>query len=957
MARRAGARRRRLGSFDLGSLDPALRGRLARDAGPRSRRRRRTALPRCRLLLRSRRSVGERGGARECSAGVSRFSRRWAPSRPSSSSSLLPSHAPRRLASLGGRRGDHRGGDLRGAPNGGAFLFPYAFAALFALAGVREPRGIGIHLRGPDDAGGRRSALPLVSLLAKAEIGAAAARRPRGRASERGARDRPPQDNGALLVAFGLAAAAYVFAFRGIPIASLASEGPLVVFSPPAEWRQVYRLISGLDDPGGALSRFATALFLDVAILAGAWLVSRAAGSGERSPGSPRRCGGSFSPRRSFSAPRRSAATSRTSCHRSCRRRPWPPRSAALWLLRSTLEDRDGSRRSLFLLFAFTALAAVRVAGNVAYGFVTTPYTILALPGLAASASVLVLDVLAPRLARPLVFRRAAAAALLAVAARGLVRLERSRRMQTFAAVETAAGSLRLPEPWARASALALGFLDERAQPGDTLACFPECGFFNFVTASATRCGRSRSSRAISTRRRRPRSPCAFETPGRASSFSWTRRLRDGRRPGSGSITRERSPARSRRATFRRRRALARGRLSHTRARETARIESLRDRGVAAEDLHHALRLLTAPVLRRPSGRARRRDRRPPARHRLRDRLGRPARDGPRHSRRRRFPDPVSGREPRPDRRAHGRIRRNRVRDRRQLRRRRPDDLHDPRRRPAHDPGPRAFRGGDQVHPVPRRHGLYERYRGHHLLLADPGPARSPDGRGPGSVSREVGSVRLEPPDRLAGGHRRGGRIARILLVWPKVSRTVPAPIVAILVASVLVAALGLPVETIGSRFGEIRAAIPRAPPAVGVAGARPGALLAGGHRRAPGGDRVAALGRRRRRDDRQPPQVQRRARRAGSREHRVRSLRRNARHRRHRPHGHERQGGRPHSRRRHDARGGRGRRLPLSGEVGAVHPARDSRGDPRRRRVPHERVAHLRAALPDAEERRGRSA
>jgi SulP family sulfate permease len=48
-----------------------------------------------------------------------------------------------------------------------------------------------------------------------------------------------------------------------------------------------------------------------------------------------------------------------------------------------------------------------------------------------------------------------------------------------------------------------------------------------------------------------------------------------------------------------------------------------------------------------------------------------------------------------------------------------------------------------------------------------------------------------------------------ILLVWPKISRKVPGPIVAILVASAAVALLGLPVETIGSRFGEIHAAIP----------------------------------------------------------------------------------------------------------------------------------------------------
>jgi SulP family sulfate permease len=48
-----------------------------------------------------------------------------------------------------------------------------------------------------------------------------------------------------------------------------------------------------------------------------------------------------------------------------------------------------------------------------------------------------------------------------------------------------------------------------------------------------------------------------------------------------------------------------------------------------------------------------------------------------------------------------------------------------------------------------------------------------------------------------------------ILVVWPKISRRVPGPIVAILAASAGVAALGLPVETIGSRFGDIHAAIP----------------------------------------------------------------------------------------------------------------------------------------------------
>jgi SulP family sulfate permease len=48
-----------------------------------------------------------------------------------------------------------------------------------------------------------------------------------------------------------------------------------------------------------------------------------------------------------------------------------------------------------------------------------------------------------------------------------------------------------------------------------------------------------------------------------------------------------------------------------------------------------------------------------------------------------------------------------------------------------------------------------------------------------------------------------------VLLVWPRISRKVPGPIVAILLASAAVSAFRLPVETIGSRFGEIHAAIP----------------------------------------------------------------------------------------------------------------------------------------------------
>ena len=375
-----------------------------------------------------------------------------------------------------------------GAPNGGAFLFPYAFAALFALAGgfVSLAAFSGPPSPGRSVLGGLALAF---SLLAKAEIGVAAAAVVLvacWRSAEPGVGRR--RTAAAVLAAGLLALAGYAFAFRGIPWDSLATEGPLVLFSPPPEWRQVYRLVSGLDDPSGALSRLGTALFLDAIILAAAWIVARAGGRAERPGAAELLWWAALAAAVIFVATRRGAEIENR-LPPLLSPAPLLAALAALALLRSPLGERDDTRRARWLLFGFSALAAVRVAGHVAYGFVTTPYAILALPGLAASASVLLLDVLAPKLAPkhaaergPAAFRRAMAAALLALAAAGLVRLDRIRRAVPVVTVETGAGALRLPEPWGASTKLVLGFLAERSRPGDTLACFPECGFFDFVT-------------------------------------------------------------------------------------------------------------------------------------------------------------------------------------------------------------------------------------------------------------------------------------------------------------------------------------------------------------------------------------------------------------------------------------------------------------------------------------------
>jgi SulP family sulfate permease len=48
-----------------------------------------------------------------------------------------------------------------------------------------------------------------------------------------------------------------------------------------------------------------------------------------------------------------------------------------------------------------------------------------------------------------------------------------------------------------------------------------------------------------------------------------------------------------------------------------------------------------------------------------------------------------------------------------------------------------------------------------------------------------------------------------IIVIWPRVNRRIPGPFVALIAATVVARVLQLPVETIGSRFGEIAAAIP----------------------------------------------------------------------------------------------------------------------------------------------------
>jgi len=364
-----------------------------------------------------------------------------------------------------------------GAPNGGAFLFPYSFSFLYALAGGFVCLSL---VSGPSSP--PRNALAAagltLALTARPEIGAAAALvllvgflRSRDRRREAGPTLFVIGSAGLLSVIL------YAIAFGGVSRSDLYPGGPFALFSPPQEWRNVYRAVSGLADPAATFQALATAVFLDVAILAAAYLAASKAGAKR----SARAVGivwfALLVVITAFFAT--AGASIEDRLPPLLTPLPLAAAAAALFLLRSPLDPQGRAR---FLLFGFSAVVGARVFFRLAYGAITTPFSILALPGLAAAGAVLALDLLGRRNPNPAFYRRLVAAVFLALAVVGVFRQHRFFPEARALVLRTAAGTLRLPAEKAIATAEALEFLRREARPGDGLAGFPEAGFFNFVT-------------------------------------------------------------------------------------------------------------------------------------------------------------------------------------------------------------------------------------------------------------------------------------------------------------------------------------------------------------------------------------------------------------------------------------------------------------------------------------------
>lgn len=355
-----------------------------------------------------------------------------------------------------------------GAPHGGAFVFPYSFANLYALAGAL----LALLAYGSE----RRSAPPFaalgltLALAARPEMGAATAVLLLV-AGARSRVDRHPGLGKAVLVVLGgclAAAATYGAAFAGIPWQTLEREVPFLrLASLPPEWRYYYRGAAGLLHPWLAARALASGLALDAVLLAAcAWMASRRealavavltaalAAWAYLVPGSDL-------PPLLFPLPLLA------------------PLAAAAVLLRKPFGPRERDR---FLLFALAAVMASRVVLHLRLGPEMSPFAAPALPCALATAAVLGLDVLPHRRLDPSAFRRPLAVALFLLGILFLGQRARTSADPRLVRLDTRVGALRLPAGEAAAVAATLSFLAGHAQRSDSLASLPESGFFNFVS-------------------------------------------------------------------------------------------------------------------------------------------------------------------------------------------------------------------------------------------------------------------------------------------------------------------------------------------------------------------------------------------------------------------------------------------------------------------------------------------
>ncbi len=363
----------------------------------------------------------------------------------------------------------------------GGWLFPFSLDASIAVAALTWALALAC---GPTSVVADRGAglCLALALLARPELGGAGAV-----AICLGARTQPRRWLGLALWPFCAAGVGYAAVSWGVPIATLVSSGWLAVVEPPPAFRHVYRVYAGLDQPGLRLAELALCAIALLAI--GAVLAVGAKAAGPAKPGAAAAVG-------VFLVLGALAAV-----------RLWPPEglagTLALWpplvravpplvlALAGVRVARALARRStgplsevpdaVLLVAALFSLRLLLAAGYAG------PYSayFLPLPALVATVAVGRLADRASSSFGPSLPRLAMVALIVFVIFR-LAALTGLYRRVPWNPVTTPAGIVRLMEPVASTTALALADLERRLRPGGTLVGFPEGGFFNYVLGQRT---------------------------------------------------------------------------------------------------------------------------------------------------------------------------------------------------------------------------------------------------------------------------------------------------------------------------------------------------------------------------------------------------------------------------------------------------------------------------------------
>ena len=364
---------------------------------------------------------------------------------------------------------------------GGCHLFPFSLDTAIATAAITwalwwagsgSPRGAWLS-----------GAALLAAILSRPELGLAATFAVLlDRENARGARRRFLP---LAVVPVGVGAAVYALLSIGTPLETLKQEGWLAVLRPPAEFQRIYAAYAGFDALGLRTAELLLALVVVFLFGGVLWVAARAAAAASGGAG-----GGWVVPAVSLllfgcalAAWRPPEALAETLKLFPPLIRIVPPLvivAALARVLRRALRRDDrgvlaGVPDSLLLLAALFSLRMLLVAGY--FG----PYNafLLPLPLLAFAAG---LFALADRLARRA--PRLSSFAVVALAVFLFFRVASLRdlfRHPAWSPVDTPAGSVRILEPVAQTTRMALADLERRVPPSGAMTGFPETGFLSYV--------------------------------------------------------------------------------------------------------------------------------------------------------------------------------------------------------------------------------------------------------------------------------------------------------------------------------------------------------------------------------------------------------------------------------------------------------------------------------------------